>query len=206
MSPADTLPLVLAFVLLTAVGCRREEIQVYDAPKSARPAPTAPQANMPASPGPMQAPGAPVIASAAGAKPEWTLPASWKPGRASSARIGSFAVPSPDGGEGVDISITSFPGDAGGVGANLNRWRGQIGLEPLAGAAVAEATQPRTVGGIEGRSADFTGPKGRTRVAWISREGASWFFKLSGPPALVEAESANWDAFLNSVAWKETAK
>ncbi len=31
----------------------------------------------------------------------------------------------------TEIAITRFPGDVGGVLANINRWRGQMGLEPV---------------------------------------------------------------------------
>ena len=32
----------------------------------------------------------------------------------------------------AEIAVTVFPGNVGGLTANVNRWRGQIGLAPLA--------------------------------------------------------------------------
>jgi hypothetical protein len=38
-------------------------------------------------------------------------------------------VSDPDGK--AEVTVSAFPGDTGGLLANLNRWRGQIGLEPV---------------------------------------------------------------------------
>ena len=45
-------------------------------------------------------------------------------------RKASFVVEEADGAK-VDISATSFPGESGGLLANINRWRGQLGLHAL---------------------------------------------------------------------------
>ena len=59
----------------------------------------------------------------------WSSPNSWIEGEPSSMRVGSYRVPFS---EGVgDLSITHFPGDGGGLEANINRWRGQVDLQPL---------------------------------------------------------------------------
>ena len=59
----------------------------------------------------------------------WSAPDSWIVGSPSSMRVGSYKIPYSEG-EG-DLSITHFPGDAGGIEANVNRWRGQLDLQPL---------------------------------------------------------------------------
>jgi hypothetical protein len=60
---------------------------------------------------------------------QWFIPEGWEPGKKSSMRIGSFSVK--DGKDSsLDISVTSFPGDLGGLLPNVERWLGQIGLEP----------------------------------------------------------------------------
>jgi len=61
----------------------------------------------------------------------WQAPATWGKGRASSMRLASFAIPLEDG-ESADVSLTRLSGMAGGLLANVNRWRGQIGLSPVA--------------------------------------------------------------------------
>ena len=61
---------------------------------------------------------------------QWTKPDSWNSQPLSEMRIGSFKVDGPNAGS-ADISIAAFPGDAGGLSSNLNRWRGQLRLPPL---------------------------------------------------------------------------
>ena len=60
---------------------------------------------------------------------KWFIPEGWEPGKKSSMRIGSFSVQ--DGNDSsLDISVTAFPGDLGGLLPNVERWLGQIGLNP----------------------------------------------------------------------------
>ncbi len=58
----------------------------------------------------------------------WTVPDNWIEIDKSSMRLGSFNAPYSNGL--ADISVTNFSGDGGGLKANVNRWRKQIGLEP----------------------------------------------------------------------------
>jgi hypothetical protein len=57
----------------------------------------------------------------------WEIPSTWKDGKTSSMRIASLKVDDQNGSE-LDISVTTFPGDVGGLLANVNRWIGQIDL------------------------------------------------------------------------------
>jgi len=59
----------------------------------------------------------------------WEKPASWIPTEGSSMRLASFEIPFSTGSG--DLSIMELGGDGGGLEANVNRWRGQIGLGPL---------------------------------------------------------------------------
>ena len=58
----------------------------------------------------------------------WNVPESWDEKNKSSMRLASFSA-SYVGGL-ADISITSFSGQGGGILANVNRWRRQLGLNP----------------------------------------------------------------------------
>ena len=63
-------------------------------------------------------------------------------------RLASFNVPSS---EGIgDLSITTFSGASGGIQANVNRWLGQIGLEPLSLVDIQKISFSRT-----GRLGDY---------------------------------------------------
>jgi len=58
----------------------------------------------------------------------WSVPKNWIEGDKSSMRLASFSASHNDGI--ADISITNFSGDGGGLKANVNRWRKQLGLDP----------------------------------------------------------------------------
>ena len=59
----------------------------------------------------------------------WDLPKDWVPSTGHSMRLASFDVPFSNGVG--DLSIVSLGGSSGGLLANVNRWRGQVDLNPI---------------------------------------------------------------------------
>jgi hypothetical protein len=117
-------------------------------------------------------------------------------------RKGSYAIAG-DAGAVADLSITAFPGDVGGDLANVNRWRGQIQLPPLAAAELAAATTHLDYNGLHFTYVDLnsnsaTAPQ-RVLGAIVPLGGATWFFKLSGPAALIAREQAAFADFLKTI-------
>ncbi len=74
-------------------------------------------------------------------------PASWTDGRSSSMRLASFAADID--GEKADISIIKLAGPAGGLLANVNRWRGQVGLGNVSVSELASGSENRKTGSGE---------------------------------------------------------
>ena len=193
------LPLA-AIALLGLTSCRDSKITTYRVPKEKTPA-------MPAAPAAAaNAPGATMantaVTTANGPGLTWSAPAHWTAKAASAMRKGSYAITA-DSGETADLSITAFPGDVGGDLANVNRWRGQIQLPPLAAAELSGATAHLDVNGLHLTTVDFTGgptakPQ-RVLGAIIPVGNATWFFKLSGPAALVGREQAAFATFLQTI-------
>jgi len=64
----------------------------------------------------------------------WEKPNQWKEATGHSMRLASFVAPFSNG-EG-DVSVTTFGGESGGIGPNVNRWLGQIGLANLSDAEI----------------------------------------------------------------------
>jgi hypothetical protein len=90
----------------------------------------------------------------------------------------------------IDVSVTVLPGEAGGELANVNRWRGQIGLPAMDAAALAAARAPlRTkVGTVS--IYDFTNDgsaKSRVVAGLTVVDGNTWFVKMTGDAAAVAA-------------------
>jgi hypothetical protein len=115
-------------------------------------------------------------------------------------RKGSYAVS--DAGAEADLSITAFPGDVGGELANVNRWRGQVSLPPLAEAEVASAVTRQNENGLAITIVDFAGTGAnaqRVLGAIVPFQGATWFFKLLGPDAVVAKARPDFLAFVKTV-------
>ena len=85
-----------------------------------------------------------------------------------------------------------------GLAANVNRWRGQVGLEPLPEDQVEGKVRKMKVDGAEGMLSDMEGPQGRMLVLLLPDGGgqSTWFFKLMGP---VQQVAAQQDSFLKVV-------
>jgi len=182
--------LLIATVILISSGCRQESIRTYKVAKE--PAADALPAASAAVAGP--APGI-----------SWKAPDGWEPRAANSVRIGSYSVPSPAGSDPADFSITSFPGDVGGDLANINRWRQQIGLTP-----VAEDGLPPLLSELAASAGNFitvnlANPEKGVRVlaAIFKQPEKTWFFKLAGPDALVASQEAAFTALLQSVEFQD---
>lgn len=135
---------------------------------------------------------------------QWQAPADWKPKAITMMRKGSYAVSGP-GGE-ADLAITAFPGDVGGLAANVNRWRGQVGLDPVDDAAIGTVTTSFDSNGLHFTVVDCaaSAPASGQRIlaALVPWQGATWFFKLTGPDQLVEAQKAAFTDFLRTIRSK----
>ena len=91
----------------------------------------------------------------------------------------------------AELAITAFPGDVGGDLANVNRWRGQIGLPPLVAGDLESALTRLTANGLPVAVVDLKGGSQRILGAIVPFSGSTWFFKLTGPDAVVaEAKPA----------------
>jgi hypothetical protein len=125
----------------------------------------------------------------------WTAPAGWTPKNASAMRKGSYTVSGPEG-EG-DVSITAFQGEVGGDLANVNRWRGQLQLPPVPD--LTGALQPFEANGLHMLVFEGANQGARMIGVIVPRSGEKWFFKFTGPDALVAREKPAFLDFLKTV-------
>jgi hypothetical protein len=76
----------------------------------------------------------------------------------------------------------------------VNRWRGQLQLEPIAESGLAEITKPLTLAsGTSATLVDMSGAEDRMVTVIVPRGAQSVFYKLMGPPEHVARDR---DAFL----------
>lgn len=202
------LPVACSLLLLAA--CKDREITAYHAPKDPPPIMPGASASSPSprpdssasEPGPAdQDMAGTAVPTATGADLTWTAPSEWIAKPAGAMRKGSYTIKGAEGE--ADLSITAFPGSTGGLLANLNRWRGQIGLAPLSETELAANTVHLDVGELHLDVADFAGnAAGKpTRIlgAVVPHGPDTWFFKLTGPDALVAREKPAFTEFLRTI-------
>jgi hypothetical protein len=110
----------------------------------------------------------------------------------------------------ADITVSRFPGDVGGLLANVNRWRGQVSLPPIGGGDVAAQTTPLDLGGgLKGTVVDITGTDAKNGQAArlvgvvVPRNGQTWFYKLLGNPDVAEHEKSALLAFVKSAKYSD---
>ena len=133
----------------------------------------------------------------------WAAPDHWAAKALGAMRRGSF-TPKNAAGE-ADCSIFLFPAATNPLLANINRWRGQIGLAPTTEAQLPTETTVIENSGLKfttvdlvSQPADGTAPV-RMLGAILYRGNEAWFFKLTGPDAVVAAEKTPFLDFLRTV-------
>lgn len=132
-----------------------------------------------------------------------TPPSGWSPGRTSTLRKAAFVVPVPGAERNVEITVVDLAREAGDRLANVNRWREQVGLQPIDATQLASIMQQIDLDGATADLVELEGTGGETIVgAIVDRGERTWFFKLHGPsPAAVEQKAAFLD-YLRSLRWK----
>ncbi len=198
-------PLLILSASLLAFGCKpAPQVARYEVKSEAAPAAQAPAPAVPASvgvapaPAPMVAPASMKAEAASFDAPKWAkLPTGWSVGPENAMRKATWIVAGPNGSK-AEIAVTVFPGSVGGLTANVNRWRGQLGLPPAGADEIAASAKTGKVGGIDSQRFVMTSADGKkTLDAFMTpKDGATWFFKMSGESAAVEANAAAFAAFL----------
>jgi hypothetical protein len=125
----------------------------------------------------------------------WETPAGWSMGPAAPMRLATLT----DGT--AEIAISAFPGDVGGTLMNVNRWRQQLGLPPLASQADAEAAMATVDvdGGGKVRTLDLSNGGQRMLVAVAPGEGRLYFFKMTAPADVAAARKDAFDRFVKTI-------
>ena len=136
-------------------------------------------------------------------KPNWTTPPDWQEVPGGAMLVAKFVVSGKDGTK-ADVNIGQA---GGGAGANIVRWRNQLGL-PAASPEEAEKSGS-SLDLPSGKSlvVDLKGTDARTGqpsriLGVISPRGSEmWFYKFMGNPELVEARKEEFLGFVRSVTY-----
>jgi len=135
-------------------------------------------------------------------QPNWQVPVGWQEVAAGQFLVAKFTLTG-DGGATAAVNVSSSPGDGGGLAANVNRWRGQLGLSP---APDISATSVDLTSG-KASLVDFSGTDARTGQAArlvgivVSLPDQTWFYKLMGDAKVVESQKEAFTKFVQSAKY-----
>jgi hypothetical protein len=173
---------------LPLASCNNDKIEVYKIPKEGINV-----ALQGASAGLVPPPGNPA---------QWTKPEGWSEQPLSEMRLGSFKIDGPNASS-ADVSVIAFPGEAGGLISNINRWRDQLQLPPLDEDQLSQMIQRSEVDNVPTYLVDFqtadNAPKpSRILGAVLQTADRAWFVKMTGPPELIESQRQKFLDFVKS--------
>lgn len=142
---------------------------------------------------------APAAPATSGAVAESKTPAGWKSVPPGSMQTAKFLMPE-QGTAKAEVTVSVFPNSTGGTLANVNRWRGQIGL-----AAIGEAELAKIVTRLDDKNpevvlVDMTNPDSKRQMigAIVPRDGQWFFYKLMGDADAVAPQKEAFAAFAKS--------
>jgi hypothetical protein len=149
----------------------------------------------------------PAPAPSGGGPLRYDTPEGWAP----AADAGGMRLVSLKAGENVDVSVVALPPIAGDVVANVNRWRGQVGLEAASPEDIQKQTEVVKIDGADAAYVDLAGPESagadRPRIvaAMLPHGGQIWFFKMIGPSDAVGKQVDAFKRWLGSIHFNEGA-
>ncbi len=184
--------LLIGLICIGVTGCE-EGVREREVPKGVE---SVPGPSVPATPS--------AEAPSTGDDPSepWAVPAGWERDHLTrQMRYATFMINSAPGGP-VEVAITRFPGQVGGVLANVNRWRGQTGLQPV---SEDELDQLLTRFGSEDASGyllRLDGESGTMLAAGVYEREAdrTWFVRVTTSAQAADAVEEDVFDFARSMA------
>lgn len=142
---------------------------------------------------------------AGGTALSWTAPEGWVQGAPRAMREVTFTAGANGGSECYVAKLSNL---GGGVNANLDRWAGQMGLDPLGADAIAALPKVKVLGNecpvveLKGTYTDMQGGShpDSLMLGTIAVVGTdAYFVKMVGPVDEMEPQKANFVAFCESL-------
>jgi hypothetical protein len=140
------------------------------------------------------------------AKPVWEIPPGWTEAPATQMLLAKFLLQG-QGTDKAEVTVSVFPGNVGGVLANVNRWRGQIGLPPASESELENMTSSLDVSGGKAILVDMsgtdakTGQKARLIGAILPQNDRTWFYKLMGDEQIAAREKQAFVKFVQTAKY-----
>ncbi len=188
---------VFIFMLIITLGCNEPVVETYTIAKEASNEKLIPELQSQK----MQTlPGMEAYTESAPSL-QYETPLGWNELTPTSIRKANFSIKN-NLGE-AEISVTVFPGDVGGLLANINRWRSQIGLQRVAASNLNTLIEALEISQNPGYFTKINGNKESILGGILPLNDATWFIKMQGSILCVDAETKNFKSFLSSLKIKD---
>jgi hypothetical protein len=143
---------------------------------------------------PIEAPSAPSTVSRGPLS--YQIPSGWQEQPASGMRVATIKI-----GE-AELTIIPLAAAAGDLVANVNRWRGQVGLDSRSSVQIEQDCPVIDLGGTPGRLVELVGTTGQSMLGVIAvRDDKAWFVKLLAPSSIVVEEKENFRSFIQTITF-----
>jgi hypothetical protein len=138
----------------------------------------------------------------------WTVPAGWQSVTPSQFLLAQFLIQ--NHGAQAEVNVSQLAGEGGGLLANVNRWRRQLGLSPISQEEdFSKMVDSLVVPGGQAQMVDFngtdvkTGQTARLVGVVLPQNGQTWFYKLMGDPGIVGAQKDTFVKFIQSARYPD---
>jgi hypothetical protein len=134
----------------------------------------------------------------------YDVPKGWqRQEKAKELSVITFTVGEPA--ENVYLTVSRFPGAAGGVFANVTRWRKKVGLSDATKEEIEKDVKKLTADGETVQTVDLAkeasgnGPRILGAICLPKHSSVTWIFMMHGPAEAVGKHKAEFEAFVQSV-------
>ncbi len=132
----------------------------------------------------------------------WVVPEGWVFDETPrQMRVATFMAPTENGNQ--EVAVTRFPGRVGGELANINRWRGQLGLAPISEGELEEKIERFSMDGYDGYQIRIESDSGAMLASAVFDESINqtWFVRATLPSnELADQLEADVFAMARSIA------
>lgn len=203
-----------AIPLAASVGCDEEPVRTYRVPKPHVVDPTAGRMHQTQqreqAPIPRDQPAEPPMAMRDGEVPAtppaaeitYDVPAGWvEQDNLGSMRVAAFDVG--DGDRQAELTVIPLPASVFEMNSNVNRWAGQVGLQPMSPEQVRRIVKPfEPAAPNQAFEVDLPGDQQRIFAIMVLHAGQVWFYKMTGPTDLVGEQIQTVRDFVAGVGYE----
>lgn len=214
------IPWIAILIFSCLSGCeKQDQIRRYQVTRDNRPAEV--QSTVPEPPGGPEsekaeetpapagsvAPNSAVATAPSTGGLQYELPDGWTPGKVSAMRLAAFNIQRNE--KQAEVTVIRLGPVAGSLLDNVNRWRGQIGLDPIGQAELDASVEKLDVAGMECSYVRIVSPDGveakpTILAVVIPRPDQTLFVKLLGDRGLAAEEQTKFEQFVRSIRFAAT--